>query len=283
MGSVYSRRMLDSPFMAVFGRLHPMVLHLPIGLLFALAMLEALAIARRRPLPTEVRVGLAWLAAGFAVVTAASGLMLSRESAYTHDGVWWHQWLGIGTAVAALACAISTHARAPRWLYWGTLALGIGLVTPAGHLGSGLTRGDGFLLAPLSPPEKKSAPPRGESPKPGPTREEPKPGAPAAQAIDPAVASIFAANCVGCHNATKLKGGLALDSADGLKFGGDDGAVVIPGNPGHSEIMVRLLLTPGDKEHMPPPGKKALSAAEVETIRKWIEAGASGIGSPDKP
>lgn len=270
--------MLDSSLVAVLGRLHPVVLHLPIGILVALALLEVVALVRGRPPAREARVGLAWMGAVFAVVSVATGLTLSRESSYTHDGVWWHQWLGIATGVMALGCALLASAgRVPRWAYPGALLATVGLLVPAGHLGAELTHGQGYVLGPLvsraGPVEVAAPPARGGGDGAG----VPMGGDDPYAGIDPAVAGIFKTSCVKCHNEVKLKGGLALDSAAGLRNGGDDGAVVVPGNPGRSEMMIRLLLTPGDKEHMPPPGKKALSAEEVEVIRRWIESGAAGM------
>jgi mono/diheme cytochrome c family protein len=142
---------------------------------------------------------------------------------------------------------------------------------PAGHFGAGLTHGSNFVFEPLTSrvrPVGGAGVPAGVDPFEG---------------LEPRVAKIFRASCAGCHNEVKLKGGLALDSLQGLRNGGDGGAVVVPGNPGHSEVMIRLTLTPGDKEHMPPPGKTPLTAEEVEVIRKWIEGGARGLEDPAKP
>src|SRR5262245_65430110 len=62
--------------------------------------------------------------------------------------------------------------------------------------------------------------------------------------LDPAAAEFFekkirpvlTQSCVGCHSADaakarKLKGGLYLDSRDGMLKGGDSGAAVVPGKP----------------------------------------------------
>jgi uncharacterized membrane protein/mono/diheme cytochrome c family protein len=275
--------MLDSPYFAVLGRVHPMVLHMPIGILVALLVLEVVALVRRRPLPREVRVGMAWMAAGFAVMSVLAGLQLSRERAYTHDGVWLHQWLGISTGVMAVVCAVmASWVRVPLKAYLGVLVVATAVMIPAGHFGAEITHGDGFVFEPLAGGSKPMKPAgnagglRGRVGAAGPERGE-TPAMGSLVGIDPNVAAILKANCVGCHNQVKLKGGLALDSVEGLRNGGDDGAVVVAGNPGHSEVMIRLLLTPGDKEHMPPPGKRALSAEEVEVIRKWIEDGAKGM------
>jgi mono/diheme cytochrome c family protein/uncharacterized membrane protein len=274
--------MLDSPFFGVLGRVHLVMLHLPIGVMIALLVVEVIGRVRKKESPREVRLVLVWLGALCAVVTAVAGLQLSRESAYSHDGVFLHQWLGISVAVLAVVCALLAQVGKVG-AYLGALVLCNVVLVPAGHVGAGITHGDGFLTEPLAPKKKPApAPVRGAEP---PARVEGGGGAetPARggsspiAGIDPAVGTIFQKNCVGCHNATKLKGGLALDTAEGLANGGDGGAVVTAGKPDSSEMIMRFKLTPGDKEHMPPPGRTALTAEQVETIRKWIESGGEGV------
>jgi uncharacterized membrane protein/mono/diheme cytochrome c family protein len=277
--------MLDSPLFGVFGRLHPMVLHMPIGVLIALLVVEVIGRMRGTPVARETRLTLVWLGALCAVVTGLCGLQLSRESAYTHDGVFLHQWLGISVAGLAVVCAVLAQ-MGRTGLYLGALVLCVGVLVPAGHFGAEITHGDGFLLEPLQP-RKPAAPARGDresnsehasgasgspAPAPGPT---------SIAGIDPQVGAIFVKNCIGCHNSTKLKGGLALDSLEGMQNGGDDGAVVVAGKPASSEIMIRITLTPGDKDHMPPPRRTPLTAEEVGVIRSWIEK--SGEGVPKEP
>ncbi|MFM7081308.1 MAG: c-type cytochrome domain-containing protein, partial [Actinomycetota bacterium] len=47
--------------------------------------------------------------------------------------------------------------------------------------------------------------------------------------------------CYACHNtATSADGGLALDSRDGLRAGGDSGPAIVPGDPAAS-LLVRVL------------------------------------------
>src|SRR5262245_54731436 len=50
------------------------------------------------------------------------------------------------------------------------------------------------------------------------------------------VRPVLVEHCYACHSAKakKVKGGLLLDSHDGLLKGGDTGAVVVPGEPGKS-------------------------------------------------
>jgi mono/diheme cytochrome c family protein len=78
------------------------------------------------------------------------------------------------------------------------------------------------------------------------------------------------ANCLGCHNAEKHKGGLELTSRDALLKGGDGGAVILPGKPEQSALF--KALAPDADPHMPP--KKQLSTNQIALVRKWIAAGA---------
>jgi WD40 repeat protein len=85
------------------------------------------------------------------------------------------------------------------------------------------------------------------------------------------VAPILAANCEGCHAAGVTMGSLDLDSFEGLQKGGHHGEVIIPGKSDESRLY--LMITGKMAPAMPLTGKK-LADGEIETIRKWIDAGA---------
>ena len=48
---------------------------------------------------------------------------------------------------------------------------------------------------------------------------------------------LLAEHCLQCHGAKDTKAGLRLDSAEGLRAGGKDGPVVVPGKPGESLLL----------------------------------------------
>jgi len=79
-------------------------------------------------------------------------------------------------------------------------------------------------------------------------------------------------HCYSCHSgqAAKLKGGLRLDSREGLMAGGDLGPVVVPGSPDESRL-VRAVEYADDDVRMPPRGR--LPAPVVADLRKWVEMG----------
>ncbi|MBI2925094.1 MAG: DUF1549 domain-containing protein, partial [Verrucomicrobia bacterium] len=80
---------------------------------------------------------------------------------------------------------------------------------------------------------------------------------------------ILKANCFDCHGeGEKLKGGLDLRLQRLLVKGGESGPAIVPGDPKRSHLVE--LITKGEM----PKREKKLTATEIETIRKWIAAGA---------
>ncbi|MDZ4689049.1 MAG: PSD1 and planctomycete cytochrome C domain-containing protein [Planctomycetaceae bacterium] len=92
--------------------------------------------------------------------------------------------------------------------------------------------------------------------------------------FDRDVAPLFAAKCLKCHGAAAPEGGLSLTSRDtALQPRGDDAAVIQPGRPDASELLRRVTAT-DPSERMPPTGEP-LTAAQIDTLRRWIATGAS--------
>ena len=91
------------------------------------------------------------------------------------------------------------------------------------------------------------------------------------------VQPILAENCYHCHGPDEKdrKAGLRLDLREGALHGGRSGLPsLVPGQPEKSEIMLRLVST-DEEEVMPPPKEgKTLTAAQKETLRRWIAGGA---------
>ncbi len=86
---------------------------------------------------------------------------------------------------------------------------------------------------------------------------------------------VLAENCYKCHSAEavandKLKGGLQLDTREGIRQGGDTGPAVVPSETGAS-LILKALRHEGELQ-MPPDTK--LSDALVADFAKWIEMGA---------
>src|SRR5436190_12814067 len=104
----------------------------------------------------------------------------------------------------------------------------------------------------------------------------------AAAAAEPAKVSyykdvrpIFQMHCQGCHQPAKPQGGVVVTGhADLMKKDEMGNAVVVPGKPDASELIVALTQQKGKPAKMPkdaPP----LADAQVESIKQWIAQGAA--------
>lgn len=91
------------------------------------------------------------------------------------------------------------------------------------------------------------------------------------------VRPILTDNCFSCHGPDDKtrKGKLRLDLKDEANKAGKSGRpAIIPGKPEESELVKRLVT--GDADDLMPPAKskRVLSAAQIETIRRWVAEGA---------
>ena len=90
------------------------------------------------------------------------------------------------------------------------------------------------------------------------------------------VQPLFDLQCVKCHGPIEQHGGLELDTPAAVLTGGDDGAVVVPGQPEASRLFQNLAAEAD--QHMPP--EKQLTDAEREVVRDWITALAAAPSEP---
>ena len=99
------------------------------------------------------------------------------------------------------------------------------------------------------------------------------------------VTPILRQHCAGCHGADKQKGGLNVATFAAAMHGGASGAVVVPGDPDKSRLYA--LAAHKDEPKMPPKSDM-IPAAQLSTLRLWIEQGAretstSKANVPAKP
>jgi uncharacterized membrane protein len=258
------------------GRLHPLVVHLPIGFLILAALLEGLSRTRSlRRLGPAVPVALVLGSAG-AMLAVLAGTLLAGGGAYDGPTVSWHRLLGIGVAAGAVLTtalwyAGRVHRRAwVRGAYSASLLLTLSLLLAAGHLGGTLTRGPDYLTEHMPEPMLAALhmlPGRATTVAPAVHRDE-------VRIYEHMVRPVLQARCVSCHGPDKRSGGLRLDTPDGIREGGDSGPAVVAGSIGDSELLRRIWLPEAHEEHMPPRGRKPVTVAEAELLRWWVEGGA---------
>ena len=261
---------LSSINTALIGHLHPLLVHLPIGI-FAFAFIISLFGAEKRK-QFDSALSYALLTGGLsALVACIAGYLLAGSGEYDVDLVQQHQWTGIATcALGFLAYFIAQYRRLLVWITCAVMAI-------AGHLGGTLTHGEDYFfgLADEEPTKTvevadSSVTTAIEAPKTDSIVE--KTAAPREISLyEDQVVVILQNKCYSCHSKIKKKGGLRLDSEDFIKQGGKNGAVLTAGDADNSKLYTHLLLPLEDEDHMPPKGKKQLSASEIATIHRWVK------------
>lgn len=253
----------DDKYLAVFGNMHPLVLHLPIGIVFLTLVMEVfgwISFGKYRPV-TTMALFLAVFTGALACFTGYVEVITDGESMAKWNN---HMWAGIafvgvlGLALLSRVWGESKGSRNP--VYAILLLISTGVMGFGAHLGGEEIHGD-----PLAPIFSKAK----EKPSDGGVTKEPKDRLAYAEVV----VSILESKCLACHSVdTKKKGGLLMDSWEGLLAGGDEGPSVVPGDPKESLMLYRIHLPidDEDEEHMPPPKKDQLEKHEIAILDWWI-------------
>ncbi len=259
------------------GRLHPMLVHFPIGLLIGAFFLEAWQLIRKE---NNLHPGInafVYLGAVTAGLSAIMGWLLQSNEGYSGSLVDNHRVAGIITSILAVITAfiIARRKYIPRQIPFLMLTFNLIGITIVGHLGASLTHGEHYLTEVL-PLDNEEVPEIDYGAQLA-TYQAYKAADSFPQAqlerLNLEVRAIFAHNCYQCHSMEKRKGDLALDHKEGVMAGGEHGPVIEVGNAAESEIMRRLHLPREDEESMPPKGK-TLKKEEIALIELWIDQGA---------
>lgn len=277
------------------GRFHPILLHLPVGALALLCVME-LACLRRSG---EAALGPAalltlWVGAAGSVMAVLAGIMLSREGGYEGGNFTLHQTLAlVGTAGVLVALVVRLMAMGQGnfellHAYRAVFFLSFGIMGLGAHFGGNMSHGSKFLTehAPepmrsqmigmekwmLSFAEKPKAtePAKVTPPAPAPlpnvspdgSNAAPKPPAVSDVTAPPAPAMAPVAN----PNATPPMGGLVLPAGDKLVF---------------QHVILPILESKCNKCHNEEKSKGDLRMDTYEMAVKGGENGANFV--PGKP
>ncbi|OWW26125.1 hypothetical protein B4Q04_00120 [Zobellia sp. OII3] len=257
----------------LLGRLHPLVVHLPIGFIILGLLLQAYD---RKKKEYNAVLALIYLWAGISASLAClTGYLQYLGEGYAFETVKWHLWSGIATALFSFLMyaqlkgsqAVDFLSKLPM-VGWSVLFFV--LVSFTGHQGGNITHGEDYLIEPL-PNSIKSA--LGFE-----TFEEKEISLnetnwQEALIYEDVIKPILNNKCVSCHNPKKAKGELLLNSEEGILKGGESGAVIEASKASESELFTRLVLPMDNDDHMPPEGKSQPSKEEIQLVRAWIDAG----------
>lgn len=257
----------------LLGRLHPLIVHLPIGFIIAGLLLQFLD---RKPKEFTRVICIIYLWGGyFAVAACITGYLQYLGEGYSFDTVKIHLWSGIATALLCFVLwvklrrlsYISFFTKVPAYVLSGFIFI---MISFTGHQGGNITHGEDYLIAPL-PNALKSA--FGYEVFEDKNIELTDENWESTNLYTEVIQPILNNNCVSCHNPNKKKGELLLTSVDNILKGGEHGDVVIQSQPTKSELFVRMKLPKEDDQHMPPDGKSQPSKEAIQLIGIWIEEG----------
>jgi uncharacterized membrane protein len=250
------------------GRFHPVLVHLPIGGLVLLGVLELLANFSRFKDAAQSNRLILGLTAAASVTAALLGWMLSQAGDYDPQLLQWHKWTGFAVAVGCSGTFLLSWLSRP-WVHRLSLLATLAVLMVASHLGASITHGRDFLTRFAPSPLRALLGGNGGPAAPGiksDMTQQPVFGA----LIQP----ILQRRCSACHGPEKRKADLSMESYEALLKGGKDGPVLIAGKALESPMIHRLLLPPEDEDHMPPQGKPQPTLAEIAALQWWIDRGA---------
>src|SRR6187399_1474193 len=240
------------------GRMHPLLLHLPIGLLVISFILW---IGKKNIEQTSFQkmfVLVLQVTAFTASLTALMGFFLSREGGYDENILLKHKIFGIITAILSYTLLLVYKSFPEKKIVFGTtITLSIVAMIVGSHFGSNLTHGEGFVWQPL----------RNEN-----TEEEKITDS--SSLFTAAIRPILRSKCFSCHNEKKSKGGLIMTTEEKILEGGKNGPIWKSGDALNSHIIEKINLPEDEKKHMPPKGKPQLSQEQIDLLFAWIQSGA---------
>lgn len=251
-----------------FGKFHPLFLHLPIGALMLVLMMEAASLITRGKYKPNTTIGL-FFAALTGVFAAIFGYFLFLTGGYEGELIEAHKDDGIVFTLVLIAAFalkytldVKPNIKLLKPVYFSALGFTGIMMMSAGHHGGEISHGDPIDALPSKVLAKR------ESKKNAPVDADP-------MVYKQYIHPILEAKCISCHGADKQKGALRMDTVALMLEGGEETAVLVPGNVKESSLVTFLHLPMADDQHMPPEGKTQMTAEEINVLEWWVASGAS--------
>ncbi|WP_324024035.1 chitobiase/beta-hexosaminidase C-terminal domain-containing protein [Maribacter sp. BPC-D8] len=237
------------------GHLHPLFVHLPIGIIMMAFLLEVYSRFIAKKSFDEIIEFTLLVAGATAILSLGTGWLLGEESGYDVDSLFLHRWMAVSFTVTTVLLYFVKRSKI-TWLsksYISLFLVVLGLISLTGHFGGNMTHGEDYLF--LEEKEELVITNIQE-----------------AKVYAQIVQPIFDDKCVSCHNANKAKGGLVMNSPNELLKGGDNGGFLdtIAGQE-RSMFLERVHLPLENEDHMPPKGKVQLTDNEKILLEWWLE------------
>lgn len=255
----------------LLGRFHPILVHLPIGILVFGVVLIFLSKKQDKAFLPAIQ--LAFLLGSIGGILACiSGFLQYQFEGFSWDTVQFHLIFGVLTTAAGFFFYVkSKKISDPVKLKWSSTAL-IGALLFTGHLGGTITHGEGYFTE-VMPENLQSL--FGGAPSSAAPLTLPEEGWEELAYYEEVVQPILNSNCQSCHNPKNKKGGLDLSTKEALLAGGENGPVIDVHQYLKSNLISRMELPLDNEDHMPPSEKRQPKKEELQLLRLWLENEAS--------
>ncbi|MGV8878498.1 MAG: c-type cytochrome domain-containing protein [Sphingobacteriaceae bacterium] len=244
------------------GRFHPLLVHLPIGILLIGLLLQWLSLNKKYSFLQPAIPIILLAGAVSAAFSCLTGYLLSLSGDYEEGLVNWHMWMGIAVALVAILLYFKSAKKDIGRVYKASSIGLFVLISATGHLGGSLTHGSDYLTSAWNKETDSLI-------------FQPKviPDVQQALVYADIIQPILQEKCYKCHGSNKQKGNFRMDTPELLMKGGKKGAEIISGKADESELIKRLLLPEEDEHHMAPKDKPQLTEKQVALMHWWIQEG----------
>lgn len=236
------------------GRLHPLLVHLPIGILVVAFLMELYFRKKDSEMVNHIITFTLAVAAASTVLSVASGWLLGEDGGYDGTLLFRHRWLAVALAIGSILLYIIKKYQ-KTWsknMYLPLFIAVMGLLGLTGHYGGSMTHGEDYLYNN------------------GTTEKVVITNVDKALVFNDIIMPILDNKCTGCHNPNKVKGGLIMTNREQLLKGGESGSLLIAEKGEAPRLVHHIKLPMEDEDHMPPKGKLQLTDQEIQLLEWWI-------------
>ena len=248
------------------GSLHPLIVHLPIGIVLLTIAIDVFMKNKNNSVLRVITMG--WFFSFFSgMLAAAFGWFLGDNGYYFESQINIHRWSGIAFVslcfIVWLALFLNFRFSLPKKRFINMTAIILLIVT--GHFGGEMTHGQNYLFESL-PFVKKEISVLSLT-------EAKRIELDSLFVYEDLVYPVLEEKCMACHNQNSAYGGLNMSAYESMVKGGNSGAGIQKGNP-YTSLIYKRVSFPHDHPKFMPPAGVPLSYDQIATLEWWIDNGA---------
>lgn len=248
------------------GSLHPLMVHLPIGIILLTIAIDVFMRNKNNSVQRVITMG--WFFSFFSGLLAALfGWFLGDSGYYFEEQINIHRWSGVALVLLSFMIWILLfiNFRFNKSFKQSINITAIILLMLTGHFGGEMTHGQNYLfdnlpfvkkeisLTPLSEVESSEVD--------------------SLYVFEDLIFPVLEEKCITCHNENRAYGGLNMNAFESMMEGGNSGSGIQKGKPYESLIYKRISFPQDHPKFMPPAGVP-MSYDQIAILEWWIDKGA---------